>query len=101
MSELLISLIEEIINYCKGKKFDAENMDFLLIVDDRSESRIKSIFEAAKKIEDLMEEKKAHSSIIVFDKKEGYQVVGIRFGDDGTWYLEKKSDRIDKKEEKP
>jgi len=27
--------------------------------------------------------------VIVFDKKEEYPIVEVRFGDDGVWHLEK------------
>jgi len=91
MSELLKRVIEEIMNYCKRKQTGIEQMDFLLIVDNVKKFRIKNTFEATSKIEELMTVKKAHSSVIVFDKKEESPVVGIRLGDDGVWHLEKKS----------
>lgn len=91
MSELLKRVIEEIMNYCKRKQIDVEKTDFLLIVDNVKKFRIKNTFEATSKIEKLMTVKKAHLSVIIFDKKEERPVVGIRFGDDGVWHLEKKS----------
>lgn len=91
MSELLKRVMEEIINYRKRKQIDVEKMDFLLIVDDKLKIGIKSAFDAAARIEELMTAKRAHSSMIIFDKKEEHPVVGIRFGDDGVWHLEKKS----------
>jgi len=91
MSELLTRVMEEIINYFKRKQIDVEKMDFLLIVDDKLKIGLKNAFDVAVKIEELMTAKRAHSSMIIFDKKEERPVVGIRFGDDGVWHLEKKS----------
>lgn len=92
MSKLLKRIIEEIINYCKRKKINVEKMEFLLIVDGEKKFRIKNTFDAAARIKELMTEKKAHSSMIIFDKKEEHPVVGIRFGDEGVWYLEELSE---------
>lgn len=91
IGKLLNRVIGEIIKYCKWKKIDFEKMDFLLIVDDKSRIKIRNSFEAAAKIEDLITTKKAHSYVIVLDRKEETPVVGIRFGDDGVWHLEEKS----------
>ena len=89
MSELLKRVMQEIIDYCKRQKTGLEQMEFLLLVNDRKRARVKNAFELLAKIEELMSTKKAHSSMTVFDKKEEYVVVGIRFCDDGLWHLEK------------
>jgi len=89
IGEILKGVIEEIIDYCKQKRIDLEQMDFLLIIDDKKRVKVKNTFEVAAKIEELIISKKAHSSLIVFDKKEECPVVGIRFSDDGKWHLEK------------
>lgn len=89
MSELLKGIMEEIIGYCKQQQTRLEQTELLLIIDDKVKIRIKDAFQAASRIEELIATKKAHSSVIVFDKKEEHPVVGIRFGDDGVWHLEK------------
>jgi hypothetical protein len=89
MSELLKRVMQEIIDHCKRQQTGLEQMEFLLLVDDRKRVRIKNAFELLTKIEELMSPKKAHSSMTVFDKKEEHAVVGIRICDDGLWHLEK------------
>lgn len=89
MSELLKRVMQEIIGYCKRQQIDLEQMEFLLLVNDRKRVRIKNTFELLTKIEELMSTKKAHSSMTVFDKKEEHAVVGIMFFDDGLWDLDK------------
>lgn len=88
MSKLLKRIMEEIVNYSKSQQRNLELMDFLLMVDDIKRIKIKNPFEVLGKIEELINTKKAISSVIVFDKKEENPVVGIRFGDDGIWHLE-------------
>lgn len=62
-------------------------MDFLLIVDDAKKIRIKNTFDAAAKMKELMTIEKTHSSLIIFDKKEEYPILEVRFGEDGAWHL--------------
>jgi len=75
MSELLKKVMEKIIDYCKRRQTGLEQMHFFLIIDDKVKIRIKDAFEAASRIEELIATKKAHSSVIVFDKKEEHPVV--------------------------
>lgn len=89
MSELLKKVIEEILSYCQRKQINVEKMDFLLIVDDAKKIRIKNTFDAAAKMKELMTTEKAHSSVIIFDKKEDHPILGIIFGDDGVWHLKR------------
>lgn len=69
MSKLLKRIVEEIVNYSKRQQRNLELMDFLLMIDDIKRIEIKDPFGVLIKIEELINTKKAISSVIVFDKK--------------------------------